>query len=163
MISTFSGAQNLKKLNLTYQVVGILCVIGILWFSLISWLGLLSIVTLTIIVIALLKFRNKVIEIELLTENTKMSVTYYTKKYKMLEYEDISYKTAPGQLTLYVKNKKVVTIEKFSWSDFDLMYDFITKNCKKNNNKNNLKEFALDVIKEEAMDYDSVEANNNIN
>ncbi|WP_430815977.1 hypothetical protein [Carboxylicivirga sp. RSCT41] len=155
MTSINSNFKNLKRLNFTYQAVGILGVIGILWFPIFSWLGLLSIITLVTFYILILKFKNKVISVEIDEENNSLLFTFYTKKTKSFHIDQITYKASPGQVALYSNKKKVVNIEKYTWTNWELTSKFVIEKCERNNYKNEFKELTSEIIKEEVVDYHS--------
>ncbi|MBS2100879.1 hypothetical protein [Carboxylicivirga linearis] len=156
MITNNSKYKSLKGLYLTYQTKGILCVIGILWFPMFSLMNFISIIFLSLIFILLLKFKDKVISVEIDEDYNSFQFTFYTKKIKTFHVDQITYKTALGQMVLYEKKKKkIVNIEKYTWSNYELIYNFVVEKCEINNYKNKFKELATEIIKEEALDYDS--------
>ena len=68
---------------------------------------------------------------------------------------EITYFGDKNKLTLYKNIKRLVCIDRITWSNFDEINNIVLKYCKKNNHKSALKNLAKEVFIEEAIDYDS--------
>jgi len=145
---TLKNKKRLDVINWIYQALGIVVLIVIVFVQGLGYYKILFFSVLIFIFLRLLRFRKIVVHVEFDETKNEFILTYFNKR--KIKHSNIFYdKEIDGLILLDSRKRKIVKLNRFDWSNYDVLAKVLELNFDKAKQTDSL---LKEIVKTELID-----------